>query len=139
MAQEGGSELVLLAGAPFFTITDATESKIRRFPGVANGVLYLPLPRGAAGCHLPDYAKGSSREGYFTLSKELLKPWSPCFPWQSPPLLEPNYARQIILRLKRQGLIFAQATFAGGQAYSLTVKGEGRISYLADKQKRKAG
>jgi len=53
--------------------------------------------------------------------------------------IKPNYARQIILRLKRQGLIFAQATFAGGQAYSLTVKGEGRISYLADKQKRKAG
>ena len=52
--------------------------------------------------------------------------------------IEPNYARQIILRLKRQGLIFPHPTFAGGQAYSLTSKGETRISYLADKEKREA-
>jgi len=50
--------------------------------------------------------------------------------------IEPNYARQIILRLKRQGLIFPHPTLASGQAYSLTSKGETRISYLADKEKR---
>jgi len=50
--------------------------------------------------------------------------------------IEPNYARQIILRLKRQGLIFPHPTFAGGQAYSLTSKGEARIIYLAEKEKR---
>jgi DNA-binding PadR family transcriptional regulator len=49
--------------------------------------------------------------------------------------IKPNYARQIILRLKRQGLIFPHPTFAGGQGYSLTAKGEERISYLADKEK----
>lgn len=52
--------------------------------------------------------------------------------------IEPNYARQIILRLKRQGLIFSHPTFAGGQGYSLTGKGEERISYLTDKEKREA-
>lgn len=51
--------------------------------------------------------------------------------------IKANYARQIILRLKRQRLIFPHPTFAGGQAYSLTSKGETRISYLADKEKRK--
>lgn len=49
--------------------------------------------------------------------------------------IKPNYARQIILRLKRQGLIFPHPTLAGGQGYSLTAKGEERISYLADKEK----
>ena len=53
--------------------------------------------------------------------------------------IKPNYARQIILRLKRQGLIFPHPTFAGGQAYSLTTKGEERISYLADKDKEGGG
>lgn len=48
----------------------------------------------------------------------------------------PNNARQIILRLKRQGLICPHPMFAGAQAYSLTSKGEARITYLADKQKR---
>jgi DNA-binding MarR family transcriptional regulator len=47
-----------------------------------------------------------------------------------------NYARQVILRLKRQGLIFRHPTFGGGQAYSLTAKGEARIVYLADKEKK---
>jgi len=50
--------------------------------------------------------------------------------------IKPNYARQIILRLKRQGLIFLYPSFAGTQAYSLTTKGEERIIYLADKEKR---
>jgi len=50
--------------------------------------------------------------------------------------IKPNYARQIILRLKRQGLIFPHPTLAGGEAYSLTGKGEERIVYLADKEKR---
>jgi len=49
--------------------------------------------------------------------------------------IKPNYARQIILRLKRQGLIFPHPTFACGQAYSLTGKGEARIDYLADKER----
>ena len=49
--------------------------------------------------------------------------------------IKPDYARQIIFRLKRQGLIFPHPTFAGGQGYSLTSKGEERISYLADKEK----
>lgn len=49
--------------------------------------------------------------------------------------IKPNYARQIILRLKRQGLIFAYPSFVDGQAYSLTAKGEERISYLANKEK----
>ena len=52
--------------------------------------------------------------------------------------IKPNHARQIILRLKRQGLILPHSTFAGDQAYSLTSKGEARISYLADKEKREA-
>lgn len=52
--------------------------------------------------------------------------------------IKQNYARQIILRLKRQRLIFPHPTLAGGQAYSLTDKGEERISYLADKEKREA-
>lgn len=52
--------------------------------------------------------------------------------------IKPNYARQIILRLKRQGLIFAYPMFAGGPRYSLTTKGEERISYLADREKREA-
>ena len=48
--------------------------------------------------------------------------------------IKQNYARQIILRLKRQGLIFLHQTFIGGQAYSLTTKGEARLTYLAEKQ-----
>jgi len=48
--------------------------------------------------------------------------------------IETNYARQIILRLKRQGLIFLHPTLGGGQAYSLTTKGEARLAYLAEKQ-----
>jgi len=48
--------------------------------------------------------------------------------------IKQNYARQIILRLKRQGLIFLHQTFIGGQAYSLTSKGEARVTYLAGKQ-----
>ena len=48
--------------------------------------------------------------------------------------IKPNYARQIILRLKRQGLIFPHPTLDGGQGYSLTAKGEARIIYLAGKQ-----
>jgi len=48
--------------------------------------------------------------------------------------IKPNYARQIILRLKRQGLIFPHPTLDGGQGYSLTAKGEARITYLAGKQ-----
>jgi len=51
--------------------------------------------------------------------------------------IKPNYARQIILRLKRQGLIFAHPTLAGGQAYTLTAKGEERVVYLADKEKER--
>ena len=51
--------------------------------------------------------------------------------------IKQNYARQIILRLKRQGLIFLYPGFAGAQAYSLTSKGEARIAYLADKEKRR--
>lgn len=50
--------------------------------------------------------------------------------------IKQNYARQIILRLKRQGLIFLYPGFAGAQAYSLTSKGEARIAYLADKEKK---
>lgn len=50
--------------------------------------------------------------------------------------IKPNYGRQIVLRLKRQGLIFSHPTFAGGQAYSLTSKGETRIVYLGDKEKK---
>lgn len=50
--------------------------------------------------------------------------------------INPNYARQIIFRLKRQGLIFPHPMLAGGHAYSLTGKGEARIIYLADKEKR---
>ena len=48
--------------------------------------------------------------------------------------IKQNYARQIILRLKRQGLIFLHPTLGGGQAYSLTTKGEARLTYLAEKQ-----
>jgi len=48
--------------------------------------------------------------------------------------IKPNYARQIILRLKRQGLIFPHPTLDGGQAYSLTDKGEARLTYLAGRQ-----
>lgn len=44
-----------------------------------------------------------------------------------------NYGRQIVLRLKRQGLIFP--LWPGGKGYSLTDKGEARITYLADKEK----
>ena len=51
--------------------------------------------------------------------------------------IKQNYARQIILRLKRQGLVFLYPSFAGAQAYSLTSKGEERIVYLADKEKKK--
>lgn len=50
--------------------------------------------------------------------------------------IKQNYARQIILRLKRQGLIFLYPSFADGQTYSLTTKGEERIVYLADKEKK---
>jgi len=52
--------------------------------------------------------------------------------------IKQNYARQIILRLKRQGLIFLHQTFIGGQAYSLTSKGGDRLAYLADKEKKEA-
>lgn len=52
--------------------------------------------------------------------------------------IKPNYARQIILRLKRQGLLFLHTTLTGDQAYSLTAKGEERIVYLADREKREA-
>ena len=52
--------------------------------------------------------------------------------------IKQNYARQIILRLKRQGLIFLYPGFADAQAYSLTSKGEARIAYLADKEKKEA-
>ena len=48
--------------------------------------------------------------------------------------IDPNYARQIILRMKRQGLIFRHSTLGGGQAYSLTTKGEARLTYLVEKQ-----
>lgn len=50
--------------------------------------------------------------------------------------IKQNYARQIIFRLKRQGLIFLYPGFAGAQAYSLTSKGEARIAYLVDKEKK---
>lgn len=50
--------------------------------------------------------------------------------------IKPNYGRQIIFRLKRQGLVFLYPSFAGAQAYSLTSKGEARIAYLADKEKK---
>jgi hypothetical protein len=50
--------------------------------------------------------------------------------------INPNNARQIILRLKRQGLIFHLTAFAGGQSYSLTGKGEARVIFLADEEEK---
>lgn len=52
--------------------------------------------------------------------------------------IKPNYGRQIVLRLRRQGLIFPHPTLAGGRGYSLTDKGEARIAYLANKEKKEA-
>ncbi len=52
--------------------------------------------------------------------------------------INPNYARQIILRLKRQGLIFHLPAFVGGQAYILTGKGKARMMFLADKQEKES-
>ena len=50
--------------------------------------------------------------------------------------IEQNYARQIILRLKRQRLIFPHPIWPSGQGYSLTDRGIERITYLADKEKK---
>jgi hypothetical protein len=47
-----------------------------------------------------------------------------------------NYARQITLRLKRQGLIcHISESFYSSQGYILTGRGEVRITYLANKEK----
>ena len=49
--------------------------------------------------------------------------------------MNPNYARQIILRLNRQGLIFPHPTFAGGQTY----KGKQGLFFADKKGKNKFG
>lgn len=48
--------------------------------------------------------------------------------------VKPNNARQIILRLKNQGLIFPYSRFDGQLTYGLTSTGEKRIKYLSNKQ-----
>jgi Mn-dependent DtxR family transcriptional regulator len=48
--------------------------------------------------------------------------------------VKPNNARQIILRLKNQGLIFPYPRLDGPLTYGLTSAGQKRIKYLSNKQ-----
>jgi len=46
--KKGDFRPAAVAGSPYFTITDAPESKTGRFAGMVNGSLYLYLKRSGA-------------------------------------------------------------------------------------------